>query len=193
VGLGRGVAEHRRALGGDGGSQRIFRGSDAGLVEEDVRAFQFLRLEDEGIVHLEGGTELLERQEVRVHASAADDIAARGRKNELTAPCEEGSGQQNGRPDLLAEHGIELCSTHGLRVDSEGIPAGPLRTRADRLEQQDQRLHVLDARHVGQVNRLVAEEGRGDDGECGVLVARGADASGEALASLNDVLHGWHE
>ena len=43
VRLAGGVAEDRRALGGDGRGERVLGGGDARLVEEDVGAAELLR------------------------------------------------------------------------------------------------------------------------------------------------------
>ena len=56
----------------------------------------------------------------------------------------------------------------------------------------DQVFDVLDSRDIGEVDRLVAEKSGGHDGQGGVLVARWADASRQAVTALDDVLHGWH-
>ena len=64
--------------------------------------------------------------------------------------------------------------------------------RADGLEELDEGLDVADARDVLEVDRLLAEQRGGDDRQRGVLVAGRADASGEAVAALDDELHCAH-
>jgi hypothetical protein len=82
---------------------------------------------------------------VRVHAAAADDVRLRGAENDLTAAREERAGEEDRRADLPAELGIELGDAERLGVDGQRIAARPFGTRADGLEQQHERLDVLDA------------------------------------------------
>ena len=63
----------------------------------------------EALVELERRAELLEREEVRVDATAADDVAARRRQLDLAAAREQRPGEQDRRADLPAELGIELA------------------------------------------------------------------------------------
>ena len=62
----------------------------------------------------------------------------------------------------------------------------------DRADQFDQRLDVADARHVLQRDRMLGEQGGGDDRQRGVLVAGRLDRSREPVAAFNDVLNGRH-
>jgi len=170
----------------------VLRRGDARLVEENVCALELARPEDERLVELEGGTQLLEREKVRVHATAADDVTARRGQDDFTTACEQRPSEEDRRADLLAQVRVELRDAECLGVDGQRISAGPLGTGSDGLEQQDQRLDVLDTRNVGEVDRLVAEERGRDDRQRRVLVARGADASGETGPALDEILHCWH-
>ena len=81
VRLAGGVAQDRRALGRDRGHERVLGAGDARLVEEDVGAAQAAA---RGTRYASSssnvGAELLEREEVRVDAAPADDVAARRRQ-----------------------------------------------------------------------------------------------------------------
>ena len=85
-------------------------------------------------LELEGRAELLEREEVRVDAAAADDVAARRRQLDLAAAREQRRGEEDRRADLPAELRIELRGPNDLRVDVERVARRPLgvRRRADR-------------------------------------------------------------
>ncbi len=127
-----------------------------------------------------------------VHPAAADDVAARRREDDLSAPGKQRTGEQNRRAYFLAERRIELGGAQRARVDLQGIACRPFGGGADGLDQFDQRLDVADARHVLEVHRLLAQQRGGDDGQSGILVARRADASGKASSTLDDILHGLH-
>ena len=188
VRLAGGVAEHRRALRRDGGDERVLGGRDARLVEEDVGAAEPLRAQNERVVELEARAELLEREEVRVDAASADDVAARRGQLDLAAAREQRAREQDRGADLPAERRVELGRPQLLRVDRERVAGRPLGAGADGLDELDERLDVADARDVLEVHRVLAEERRGDDRQRGVLVAGGADAAGERVPALDDEL-----
>ena len=93
VRLGSGVAQIGGAVGGDRCDQRVFGGGDAGLVEEHVRAPQLGRAELQPVRRRDGGAQLLEGEEMRVEATAADDIAAGRRQRHLAAAGQQRPGQ----------------------------------------------------------------------------------------------------
>jgi len=86
--------------------QRVFGGGDAGLVEEHVRAPQFRRAELQPVRRGDGGAQLLEGEEMRVEAAAADDIAAGRRQRHLAAAGQQRAGEQDRGADPRAELGI---------------------------------------------------------------------------------------
>ena len=129
---------------------------------------------------------------MRVDATAADDVAAGRRKNDLTAAGEERSREQNRRANLSAEHRIQIGRRHGFRVHVQRVPLGPPDVDAGRGDELDQRLDVPDARHVLQEHGLVGEQCGADDGKRGVLVAGRRDRSGKRLPSLDDELQSVH-
>ncbi len=192
VRLARRVAEDRGALGGRGRGEGVFRSGDARLVEKNVGAAQRLRGEVKVAIAADHRAELLQREEVRVEATATDHVAAGRRQAHFPAPRQERRGEQDGRADARAQLGIECGGAHLPGVDDEGVARGPFGARAHGADELDERLHVADARDVLERDRLIREERCGDDGQRRVLVAGGANGAGEALTSLDDELQRGH-
>jgi hypothetical protein len=59
--------------------------------------------------------------------------------------------------------------------DPHAVVTQPLDLGTEDDEQLEERAHVADVRHVLEHHVLLGQERRRDDGQCGVLVARGAD------------------
>ena len=145
-------------------------------------------LEDAGdlvaVAHLEGRAELLKRMEVRIEPATPDHVAA-GRRNDCApVACEQGSGEQKRRADLARQLGVDVVAdvcgmnTHLVRTD-------PLDVGAEVGEQAAHRLHVADARDVGERDRLVRQQARGQDRQRAVLVPRSTHMAGERVAPLD--------
>src|SRR3954468_9328069 len=192
VRLGGGVAQICGAVGGDGCDQRVFGGGDAGLVEEYVRAPQFGGAEFQPVRRRDGGAQLLEGEEMRVEATAADDVAAGRRQRHLAAASEQRPGQEERGADPRAEFGIEIGGADFLGVNIKRIARAPLGGSADRADQFDQRLGIADAWYVLQRDRMLGEQSGGDDRQRRILVAGRLDRSREPVAAFNDVLNGRH-
>src|SRR5206468_48158 len=167
-------------------------GGDAGFIEEYVRAPQFGRAELQPVRGGDGSAQLLEGEEMRVEATAADDVAAGRRQRHLAAAGEQRPGQQDRGADTGTEFGIEVGRADFLGVDIKRVARSPFRRGPDRTDQFDQRFGVADARHVLQRDGMLGEQGSGDDRQRRVLVAGRLDRSREPVAAFNDVLNGRH-
>jgi len=180
-----GVAQHRGALRPDGRHEGVLGPGDARLVEEDVVPGEVLRLEVEGRADGDLGAEAAEREEVRVHAAPADDVAARRRQAHPPEAGEHRPGQQDGRADPAAQHRVRIAGPGIARVGDERVLVLPAQLDVLRAEQLEHRLDVADARHVAQRHGAVRQQRGGEDGQGGVLVAGGSDRAVQALASLD--------
>ena len=172
--LRRGVAEHGGADGGGGGHEGILCRRHAGLIEEDVRSCQCGRLELESIGGGDCGAELLEGEKVRVDTTTPDHVATGRGQNHMSTTGQERTGQENRRTNLGAQVGVELVGSDVLGTDDEGIPLAPLGLCPHRLQELDEDLGVANSRHVLERHFMLSEEGRGDNGERGVLLPVGS-------------------
>ena len=140
----------------------------------------------------DGGAQLLEGQKMRVETAPADDVAAGRRQRHLAAAGQQRPGQQDRGADPRAQLRIEIGGADFLGVDRQRVALVPFGRGADRADQFDQRLGVADARHVFQRDRMLGEQGGGDDRQRGVLVAGRLDRARKPVAAFNDVLNGRH-
>jgi hypothetical protein len=191
VGLGRGVAEHGPALGGHRGHEGVLGTGDAGLVQENIRAGQVPGLDLVAIAHQDPGAQRLEHQEVGVHPPAADDVTPGWREDRFPEPRDQRGGEQNRGANLGAERRIERLAHRAAGVDGQRVGPGPLHRGAEVREQRRHGFDVPDPRHIGQVDRPVGQQGRGENRERGILVARGAHRAGKRPAALN-LEAKWH-
>ena len=116
-------------------------------------------------------TELLQREEMRVESTTANDIAARRREGHFAAAREHGRGKQNGRADFSTELWIKLSGANALRIDGECIPLLPFGGDAGGANELDEGLHIANARDILERYRLLGEQRGGNDRERGVFVA----------------------
>ena len=129
--------------------------------------------------------------DVRIQPPAPDHVASRRWHPYAPEARQERAGQQERRPDLPAEVGVQVRLVDANRVDPYLVRAGPLGVRADVDEELDHRPDVADSRNVGEAHFLRGEQARSEDGERGVLVARRADGAAErATAFDHEGLHG---
>ena len=186
-----GVADARPALGEDSGHDRVLGAHHRRLVEVQPLAAEPVRSHLVGAVELDIGTELLERVNVGVEPSSADDVAARRRNRDAPEARQQRSGEEEGRADLARKLGVEVRSCHSTCVDPNLVRAGPFDVCTEVGEQLDHRLDVANARHVRQAHLLGGEHARGEDRKRAVLVARGPHRAAQRPAALDDEgLHG---
>ena len=98
---------------------------------------------------------------------------------------EQRPGEQEGRAHLRAEVAVELRLAHVGGVDAHVVRADPLDVGPEVGDQGEHRVHVPDAGHVVQDDRLARHDTRGQDRQHAVLVARGGYASVEGLAPFD--------
>jgi hypothetical protein len=132
-GRGPGRAARRRrcadggALGQRRGHQRVLRGGDARLVEEDVRA-RSPALDRAGRrlrARKPTSAPSPERQEVRVHPPPADDVPPGRRQLHLARAREHRPGEQDGGADARRRRRIQLPASES-RARTAPRCAGPL-------------------------------------------------------------------
>src|SRR5882672_2456098 len=190
VRLRRRVAQHRGAGRPHGSHQRVLGPRDARLVEKDVGAGE-LPLELVGVADSDGGAEPFERQEVRIDAPAADDVAARRRQRDASEARQHRPGKQDRGADLLAQGRIEGPRLGATRVYFDRVLPVPLDRRADVLQQGEQGFDVANAWHVVDAARAVGEESGRENGKGRVFVAGGPDRAREG-APPRDTERRWH-
>ena len=185
VRLARRVADDRLALREHRGHHGVLGRHHRRLVEEHPLAPEPVRAEVVGAVQVDLDTELHERVDVGVEAAPADDVAAGRRHRRAPEAGEQRPREQERRPDLAAEAGIERRLRDGARVDGHLVRAGPLRLRTEVGEDLDHRLDVLDPRDVREHDGAGGEHGRRQDRQRAVLVARRANGSRQRTSALD--------
>jgi hypothetical protein len=122
---------------------------------------------------------------VGIDAAAADDVAARRRNGRRAEACKQWARQQDRCPDLVAELLVKLRRRHPRRVDTDVVRAYPVGLRARTAKERQHRVHVEDARDVGELDRLRGEHAGGENRQRGVLVAGGLHVPGERMPSFD--------
>ncbi len=115
-----------------------------------------------------------------------------GRDGDPLHALQQGREEEHGGPHAGGEFAAEAAGIKGGVVEVE--PAGgavPCNARALFAEEGHELLDVGDVGHVAQGDLLVGEEGGADDGQRGVLVARGRDGAGERFAAVDDEIGHW--
>ncbi len=123
--LGGGVAQISGAARGDGCDQRVLGCGHAGLVEEDVGALEARGAEFQAMRRGDRGAELLEGEEMRVEAPAADHVAAGRRQRYFAAAGEQGTREQDRGADARAQFGVEIGGANVLGVDEQRVARLP--------------------------------------------------------------------
>ena len=167
--------------------QRVLGAGDARLVEEDVGPAERLAEELVAVAELHLGAERLEGEEVGVHPAPPDDVAAGGRQRHPAEPGQERAREQDRGADPGAEPRIERLVLDGARVDPDVVGVEPLDPGAQFREDGEHGLHVADARHVVQLDGALGQDGGGDGGERGVLVAGGAHGAAERVSAADEI------
>ena len=137
--------------------------------------------------------EAAEREHVGVDAATADEVAARaarsrpGRSAPSSGPAT--SNDARSRPD---RSGSSASLADVVRAQHERVGTVLADGDPDVVEQRDHRVDVDDLRDVVEDDLLVREQARREDGQCGVLVARGHDGPGQRPAAFDDelLIHG---
>ena len=186
MGLTRRIAQDRATLGHHRGHQRVLGAGDAGLVEKDVGAGEGLGLELVAVAHRDGGAELLEREEMGVHAAPADHVTTRRRQRDRAEPGEHRPREQDGRADLGAESRVERLGTHRVGVHLHRVRRRPLGRGAEVLEHREHRFDVANAGDVVQLDDAVGEQGGGEDRERRVLVAGRTHGAAQRTTAANE-------
>ena len=112
--LGSRIADDSCPAGGNRSHQDILRGSDGGLIQQDIGAFETFRIEPKsgaGVIYFR--TERLERQVMCIQTAAADHIPARRRKVEAPGAGKHGAGQQDGGADAPAQVRVQVGRPDG--------------------------------------------------------------------------------
>ena len=117
VGLARGMADHGLALGKRRRHDRVLGPHDRGLVEVDALAAKTVRLHLVRAVQLDVDAELLKRMDVRIEPPAPDHVASGRWHRHAPEAGEQRAGQQERRPDLAAEIGVEIGLVDAARID----------------------------------------------------------------------------
>ena len=71
------------------------------------------------------------------------------------------------------------------RIDADLVRAHPVGLGAGAAQEREHRVHVADARNVGELDRLGREHAGGEDGQRGVLVAGSLHVAGERMPSFD--------
>src|SRR5215218_4214443 len=186
VGLAGGVADHRPALGQDGGHDGVLGGRHRRLVQEHRCPPEPAHLQLQGPVEAGVDPQGAEGQQVGVEPAAADHVAAGGRQQAVARPGHQRRRQQHRRPDAGAQDRVQRRPVQAPGVDPDLVGAGPLHRGPGRGDQLQHGLHVQDLGDVVQHHRLVGQQRGGHDGQGGVLVPGRADGAAQRLPALDD-------
>jgi len=121
VRLRSGVANDRRAFGGDGRQHGVLRGGHGGLVEQYIGAAQPFGGHQQPAVVADVGAQLRQRQQVGINAPATDLVAAR--PGQLHAPSAgQHRAHQHQRPANVAEQvGVGTGLANGIRAERHRV------------------------------------------------------------------------
>src|SRR6185295_20400954 len=92
-------------------------------------------------------------------------------------PSQQWASQENGRADSGAECRVERLGLEPSRVHPDGVGSGPLGPRAEVHQYGQHGFDIPDARNVLQLHGTVGEDAGGENGQSGVLIARGMHGS----------------
>ena len=198
VGLAGRVADHGRAGRECGGHQRVLGRHHRGLVHEHVGGTQPARgAQHDLAVAVGGGAHRPERVQVRVQATAADHIAARRRHHGPPEPRQQWTGQQERRPDLLGQLGLDLdlrdarTLVHARGAERDLVGPAPVDAHADRAEDREHRVDIPDPRNVAHDHLVLGQDRRGEDRQRAVLVPGRDHCAGQRSAAFDyELLHG---
>ncbi|MCY1293436.1 hypothetical protein D9M70_426950 [compost metagenome] len=187
--LARGVFQHAAALGQGGGHHDVLGAGHADRVEEEVRAAQaaFRRLGlDVAAFHLDLRTHGLEAADVQVDRPRTDG-AATGQRHLGLAEVRDHRTEHQDR----GAHGLHQLIGGDQGLDGAGVDLDAEllvdhRLDAHATEQLDHGGDVVQVRQVAHSDRLVGQQGGGEDRQGRVLRAGNADFAVQANAAGND-------
>ena len=96
-----------------------------------------------------------------------------------------GAGEEERRTDLARELGVEIRLGDAARIDAHLVRTSPLDVGPEIGEKLDHRLHVPDARDIGEAHLVRGEHTCGEDRKRAVLVPQ-ARTVPERVAALDD-------
>ena len=191
--LGGGVADDRTPVGEHGGEQHVLGGGDAHLVEQNVRAVQSPGAEPVALATgVDLGAERLQREQMRIDAAAADDVAAGRRQLGMAEARQQRACDEQRHTDLAPELRIDAAARDaGRRRDQCAFAAG-LDLDAQAAQQRDEDVDVADAGKIAQLYRLIAEQRCRQCRACGVLVSGYPHGAVQAATTAdNQALHNF--
>ena len=188
----RRVVDQRVSLGQRRGHDGVLRRGHRRLIEEHFFAFERARAH---AVLVRGDLDLraerFQREQMGVHAAAADDVAAGLRDVCRSAAREQRSGQENRGADSLRELCVRSRRHLALRVETNDIFFATFDANAELLDDLEHHADVLNVGKVVQRNRLIGQQTGSEDRQRGILVAASADGALEASSPFDDeALHG---
>ena len=130
--------------------------------------------------------ELLQREEVGVDPAAADDVAARRRQGHVPKRASIGPASR-----IEARIRAQSSGSSGLGSHARGHRPAPSWVRSTRPgaevdQEREHGLDVPDARDVVEIDRTVGQDGGGEDGQRGVLVAGRAHGSAQRTSAVHE-------
>ena len=194
VRLAGGVVDGGRAPRKDGGHHDIGRTGHGSLVQQHIAAGQPVlggQMErTAGGVILHVGAQGDHAREVRVHAPAADLVAARLREPRVPEAAQQRSHDHHRpaeRRALLHELlRLDVRRVHLVRLEPVGALLQALDLHTHPLQQADEVLHVQDLRNVGENDRIGRQQHRADDFQGLVLRALRGDFAGQLVSAFDD-------
>ena len=192
--LGR-VFQHGVAVGQGGSHHEIFGARHCHHVGGEVAALQALETWRQAghhvaVLHGNLSPHGLQALDVLVHRPRTDGATARQRDRGTAKAC-----QQRAQCQHRSTHGLDqfvgrlrlvksaCIDAHGARFGRAGCAL--LGAHAHVANQLEHGRHVLQPRHIGQGNRLVAEQRCAQLGQGGVFGPRNINGAGERLTALD--------
>jgi len=117
-----------------------------------------------------------------------DDITARRGQAQVAAAGGHWTGQQNGGADLQTKLQIQVGGSDVARLDTPGAATLVGHTHAQALHQRAHGAHIADVGDVVERDRFLGEQAGGEQGQCGILVARRGDLALQRMPPLDDEL-----
>jgi len=193
VGFARGVTDFRSSVGSGGREQRRLGARDRRLVEIHRGGLEsFRHFEPVPRTRKNPRAHGLERLEMRGNRTACRKVAARQRESGAAAPREQRTYQQHRTAQAADERRVGFVFGDLFASHPQRRRACAFDRRAEIDEQLHHRVHVFDARHVGERALLCRQQTRGQERQRGVLVAFDVDGPGQPRSAFNvESGHEW--